>query len=82
VTAVDEPLAGMPTPRGRERYGIEIVGLGAAGNGAPHVESVRVTLIDHETGKRVGACVMPFEWLRDVAQGGTCLANIRPGVWS
>jgi len=78
-------LPTMPADRGRERWGVEICGLQPGvpeGGGAPHCTQVRVTLINHETGKRVGACVLPFEWIRDVAQGGTALANIRPGVWS
>ena len=66
-----------PHPRGPERWRVEITGLG----GDP-ADRVRVTLIDAETGKRVGANELPFAWLRDVAHGGVALAAIVPGQWT
>lgn len=74
-----EPLAGTPTPRKRSprEWGIELTPIGALPRDpAP---SVRVTLIDRETGKRVGSRVIPWTEFRDVRHS-TVLANIAEGV--
>lgn len=77
---VDEPLAGMPTPvkRGPREWGIELTAIGAA-IGTMAAE-VRVTLIDRETGKRVGTRTVPWAEFRDVAHG-LVLINVAEGVY-
>ena len=60
------------------RWRIELTGVGQGGRAS----EVRVTLIDAETGKRIGAAMVPFEWVRDVAYNATCTAEISPGAWS
>lgn len=72
-----EPLAGMPGGRKRKprEWGIELVKLGPA----PIPDGVRVTLLDRETGRRVGSRTIPWHEFRDVAQG-LVLANIAEGV--
>jgi len=57
---------------------IEVTGLGAAGR----AENVRVTLIDAQHGRRVGAAVVPFDWFRDIGHNGTCTVEIDPGSWA
>jgi hypothetical protein len=81
MTAADESqslLDGLPpNPKGRESWRVEITGMG----GDPS-DRVQVTLVDAETGKRLGAQVVPFEWIRDVAHGSTAVVPIRRGVWA
>lgn len=60
----------------RDRWRIEVAGIG----GTPSDE-VRVTLVDADTGRRVGARQLPFSWLRDVAHGGLATVAITPGEW-
>lgn len=79
MVTVDEPLAGMPTPvkRGPREWGIELTAIGAATGTV--ADEVRVTLVDRETGKRVGTRTVPWAEFRDVAQG-MVLVNIAEGV--
>lgn len=77
-----EDLFGTTT-RGRPRrrsWRIEIQGSGEAG--ADRSTTVRVALIDAETGKRVAAQSLPFAWLVDVARGGMAVVTLQEGDWS
>lgn len=73
------PLGDRPTPGRRlpRSWGIEISPIGAPG---ADDMAVRITLIDRETGKRLGARLIPWAEFRDCA-GGTFLTNIGEGVW-
>lgn len=75
-----EPLAGLPAGRARKprEWGIELAAI-VDGPGGP-ATGVRVTLIDRETGKRVGARLVPWREFRDVAHG-LVLVNVAEGVY-
>lgn len=73
------PLSGLEMHRaglGRKprEWGIEITPIGG-----PPGQSVRITLIDRETGRRVGSRTVPWTEFRDCATG-TFLTNIAEGV--
>lgn len=63
-----------PEPGARPKWRVELVGIGAS-------TSVRVALVDAETGARLGSALVPFEWMRDVAHNGTVTVDIVPGRW-
>jgi len=78
-----DELPGMTagTPKRRPRtWAVEIAPVGQTLAPAKPT-SVRVTLIDQETGRRIGAKNCPWEWFRDCATG-TVLVQIDEGVWS
>lgn len=71
------------TTRGKARrrsWRIEIEGLPKDCSG--RATTVRVQLIDAETGKRVAAQSMPFEWIADVATAGIASVTLQEGDWS
>lgn len=71
---------GLVAPRRLPRvWGISLEPVAAAANdGFPG--DVRVTLIDRETGRRVGARMLPWEEFR-VSATQLVLVNISEGVW-
>lgn len=71
--------AGAPPKRRPRTWGIEICPVPMDGAYPP--STVRLTLIDQETGRRVGAKDCPWDWFRDCARG-TVLVQIAEGVWS
>jgi hypothetical protein len=79
------PLTGLSGGRARKprETGVEITPVGKQGTGfgATHdfPQTVRVTLIDRETGKRVGSRVLPWSEFRDAAHN-VVLINIAEGV--
>jgi hypothetical protein len=75
----DESLAGLPAGRARKprEWGIELTAIGAATG--TMAAAIRVTLIDRETGKRVGSREVPWAEFRDTAHG-LVLVNIAEGV--
>jgi hypothetical protein len=68
----------MPADRARKprEWGVELVKLGPS----TIPDAVRVTLIDRETGRRIGSRTLQWEEFRDVAQG-LVLTNIAEGVY-
>lgn len=75
-----EPLPGFgnrgePKRKPRE-WGIEVAPLGSPG---ADDMAVRVTLVDRDTGKRVGSRRIPWAEFRDCA-AGVFLTNIAEGV--
>jgi hypothetical protein len=62
--------------RAPREWGISIVPLGSPGSDDM---AVRVTLVDRETGKRVGSRVIPWAEFRDCSTV-TFLTNIAEGV--
>lgn len=77
MTVEQESIPGTPPPpkRSPREWGIELAPLGVDGKPG----EVRITLIDRETGKRVGARVIPWIEFRDVARNAV-LINIAEGV--
>lgn len=76
----DEPVVAEPLiGQGRKprEWGIEITPIG--GLPREQCEAVRITLIDRETGRRVGSRTVPWPEFRDCATG-TFLSNIAEGV--
>lgn len=67
----------MAVRAGKEprEWGIELV----PNDGAPP-SSVRVWLIDRETGQRIGSRSVPWEWFRGIATGETITINVANGV--
>lgn len=57
------------------RWRIELSGAGTAGRS----ETVHVTVIDAQTGQRLGKTVVPFDWFRDIGHTGTCTIEIDTG---
>lgn len=70
---------GRPRRRG---WRIEIEGMTPTAGLQPISSELRVTLIDAETGKRVAAQRVPFEWIRDVAWGSTSVVAMSEGDYS
>jgi hypothetical protein len=69
---------GRPRRRG---WRIEVEGMTPMPGMATSTE-LRVTLIDAETGKRVCAQKVPFEWIRDVAWGAISVVAMSEGDYS
>lgn len=63
----------------RRAWRIELTGLSPIEGAATEV---RVTMVDAETGKRVAAQRVPFEWIRDVAFCSTATMTLHEGDWS
>lgn len=75
-------LFGMTTGGRPNRPGwrIEITGVMPASPPGPEMATmVTYTLINADTGQRIGRTTLPFEWLRDVAMGSTTCIEIREG---
>lgn len=78
----DQPLPGLPGQGRKPReWGVELTPLAAdLPNPAGYFPAkVRITLIDRETGRRVGSRVLPWEEFKDSAHVAT-LVNIAEGV--
>ncbi len=60
------------------RWRIELAGGGTGGRS----EVVHVTVIDADTGKRIGRKALPFDWFRDIGHCGTVVVEIDAGEWS
>jgi hypothetical protein len=76
----DVDLFGTMIPEPRPGWRIEITGVCPAN--PPGVETatmVTYTLVNADTGQRIGRTTTPFQWLRDVAMGSTTVIEIREG---
>lgn len=67
----------MTPPRRRPRtWGIELLPIPPGGI---HPKEIRLTVIDRETGQRVGSRKLPWSEFRDVARS-VVLVNVDEGV--
>lgn len=74
-----EGLAGLPREMVRKphEWRVEIVPVGEMGQ---YPTTLRVRLVDADTGRQIGAREVPWEWFRDCAHGQITI-SIAEGVY-